>query len=161
MSLKTTYKNDKWMGMRKYRITNNEDGTTCLDDVTEYEEEGDIFNADDINATNIEVNRIAQQTESIAKQIEVQENLFSVPLLANKWTAEAPYIQTVRVDGMKSNYKPVPGVIYPDNITKQGKKDLDKSAGFITYIDTQDGSVQVTCKFDKPICDIPLHLKGY
>ena len=47
MSLKTDYKNDKFSGMRKYKIeTDSETGLSTLDDKTEYVEVGDIFSAD-------------------------------------------------------------------------------------------------------------------
>lgn len=60
MSLKTDYKNDMFSGKRKYQVTQNTDGTISLDDVTVYEQQGDVFSADDINATNIEVNKNTQ-----------------------------------------------------------------------------------------------------
>lgn len=60
MSLKTDYKNDMFSGKRKYQVTQNTDGTISLDDVTVYEQQGDVFSADDINATNAEVNKNAQ-----------------------------------------------------------------------------------------------------
>ena len=43
MSLKTDFKNDKFAGKRKYTLTENDDGTISLDDVTEYETVGDIY----------------------------------------------------------------------------------------------------------------------
>ena len=55
--LKTNYKDDAWVGKRKYSKTDNSDGTISLDDVTEYTQEGDLFGADDINKTNAEVNK--------------------------------------------------------------------------------------------------------
>lgn len=59
MSLKTDYKNDKFSGMRKYKIeTDSETGLSTLDDKTEYVEVGDIFSADDINNTNKAINKI-------------------------------------------------------------------------------------------------------
>ena len=58
MSLKTNYKNDVFSGNRKYNLINNSDGTVSLEDVTEYQQVGDIFNADDINSTNAKVNEV-------------------------------------------------------------------------------------------------------
>ena len=55
--LKTNYKDDAWVGKRKYSKTDNSDGTISLDDVTEYTQEGDSFGAADINKTNAEVNK--------------------------------------------------------------------------------------------------------
>lgn len=78
MSLKTDYKNDMFSGKRKYQVTQNSDGTISLDDVTTYTQQGDVFSASDINATNIEVNKntqglIIERTET-NKQIIQERN---------------------------------------------------------------------------------------
>lgn len=53
MNLKTNFKNDKFSGLRKYKMTTDTStGLTTLEDKTEYQEIGDIFSADDINETN-------------------------------------------------------------------------------------------------------------
>lgn len=63
MPLKTDYKNDvldtSKNTKRKYQQTTNSDGTISLDDVTVYSQEGSLLGANDINATNTEVNRIS------------------------------------------------------------------------------------------------------
>lgn len=56
MALKENFLNDVFEGNRKYQITKNEDGTYTILDVTEYTQEGDLFGAGDINATNAAVN---------------------------------------------------------------------------------------------------------
>ena len=59
MALKTDYKNyvlPDGTTLKKYQMINNEDGTVSFQDVTEYTQQGDRFGADDINATNAEVN---------------------------------------------------------------------------------------------------------
>lgn len=56
MALKENFLNDIFEGNRKYQITKNEDGTYTILDVTEYTQEGDLFGAGDINATNAAVN---------------------------------------------------------------------------------------------------------
>lgn len=64
MSLKTDFKNDKFAGKRKYTLTENDDGTISLDDVTEYETVGDIYGATEVNASNTAIN---QNTDDIAQ----------------------------------------------------------------------------------------------
>lgn len=58
--LKTDYKNDELdtstNEKRKYNMINNDDGTVSLEDVTTYTQTGDVFGAQDINATNEIVN---------------------------------------------------------------------------------------------------------
>ena len=51
MSLKTTYKDDIFAGKKKYKITNNDDGSVYIEDITEYTQEGDIYSAGDVYAS--------------------------------------------------------------------------------------------------------------
>ena len=61
MSLKTDYKDDvlsvDMAGKRRYQMTENTDGTVSLEDESTYTQEGDMFGAADINATNVQVNK--------------------------------------------------------------------------------------------------------
>lgn len=70
MALKTDYQNDVFTGKRKYKLTSNSDGTVSLDDVTVYNKTGDIFNADDINATNRAVNENAEEFDVVKTEFE-------------------------------------------------------------------------------------------
>lgn len=65
MALKTNYKDDQPIGDRKYEITQNDDGTFSITDVTVYAQTGDLFGATDINTTNTEVNAIFADTQKI------------------------------------------------------------------------------------------------
>lgn len=57
MALKTDYQNFvPPEGGRRYQITQEPDGTSKITDVTQYEQEGDTFGAEDMNATNTAVN---------------------------------------------------------------------------------------------------------
>ena len=58
MSLKTDYKDDILAvgNLRKYQMIQNDDGTVSFQDVTQYEQTGDVFGAGDINKTNQAVN---------------------------------------------------------------------------------------------------------
>lgn len=62
MALKENYKDDildvSVNTKRKYRMTENADGTVSLDDETVYTQEGDSFGASDMNATNSKVNTL-------------------------------------------------------------------------------------------------------
>lgn len=64
MSLKTDYKDAVYTGKRKYRITGNSDGTSGIEDATEYEQEGTRFGAKDINDTNEAINNHLSDTEN-------------------------------------------------------------------------------------------------
>ena len=59
--LKTNYKDDipaaGVSAPRKYQMVDNGDGTVSFIDATEYQQTGDSFGGNDINATNVEVNK--------------------------------------------------------------------------------------------------------
>ncbi len=59
MALKTDYKNAIFSGNRKYHITENEDGTVSLTDVTQYIQKGDKFGARDVNEIGDAINGLA------------------------------------------------------------------------------------------------------
>ena len=155
--LKTNYKNDKYTGKRLYRVTNVSADTINLDDITSYAEEGDIFSADDINETNAAVNELY---EEYAEGISRANRYVEINLPVSGWSATAPYIQTVSVPGMLASDRPVPGLVYPDNLTEALQAQIDKSANMITTIETLDSKVKVTCRFKKPVIALRLGLKG-
>lgn len=184
--LKTNYKNDKYTGKRLYQVTNVSANTINLDDITQYAEEGDIFSANDFNDTNKAINDLSdaldlkttELNKSIANvkteldgsienvrtecntSITRQSQYIEVNLPLSGWSGSVPYIQTVSVSTMLSTDRPVPGIVYPSNLTEVLQSQIDKSAGMITKIETLNGSVRVTCQFKKPITDLKLGLKG-
>lgn len=92
MALKENYKDDildvSVNTKRKYRMTENQDGTVSLDDETVYTQEGDSFGASDMNAVNSEVN-------------EVVNNLGAKNMLPNNATSQvvAGITYTINSDG--------------------------------------------------------------
>lgn len=58
--LPVNYVDAQWSGNRKYAMTQNQDNTVSMTDVTEYSVEGSQFGAGDINATNRQVNGISE-----------------------------------------------------------------------------------------------------
>lgn len=145
-ALKANYKNDKFTGMRKYEKIDNPDGSISLNDVTTYEETGDIYSAADINITNQAINRMIGIT--------------NVTLLSSSWNSTAPYVQTISIPALKASDTPIPGLVYPSGLTEALQAQIDKSANMITKMETIDGGMKVTCAFKKPIADIIISLKG-
>ena len=154
MSLKTDYKNDKFSGMRKYKIeTDSETGLSTLYDKTEYVEVGDIFSADDINNTNKAINKIEGTVNDMIGAIRLD-------FPKTGWSTQAPYKQTVNNAGINDTDVPVPMFEYPVINSEQQQKDVDRSVGYITDITTNNGSVTITCNYRKPTADFILVLKG-
>ncbi len=161
MSLKTDFKNDKFAGKRKYTLTENDDGTISLDDVTEYETVGDIYGATEVNASNTAINQNTDDIAQIRDEDLVQiRGVTEITLPVSGWSSSAPYTQTVSLPGIKSTDNPIPLYRYPSNLTEANKNLIDRSTNMITSIKTNNGSVTVTCKFRKPVAEIIIGLKG-
>ena len=155
--LKTNYKNDKFTGPRKYEKTDNPDNTISLNDVTDYEDIGDIYSAADINNANKAVNDFYDEyTAQVNKLTAV--TTFTLPL-AN-WNSTAPFVQTIVMPTIKETDIPTPGLVYPSSMTESLKAQIDKSVNMITEIETLNGSIKVTCQFKKPVTDMIISLKG-
>ncbi len=143
--LKTNYKNAiPLTEHRKYNLINNPDGTVSLADVTQYEQEGDLFAAADINATNAEVN--AKDNKSARHDLT---------LTAASWTgASAPFQYVLAVPGVLASNGSKQEVYLPSTATP---------AQFEAYNDAQlaDGGQaanQITIKAygSKPAINIPI-----
>lgn len=160
MSLRTDYRDDKFAGKRIYKMDTLEGGLVTLEDQTQYQEEGDIFSAADINATNTAVNSNTAGLSRAEKMIAELQGKTIVSLPVSGWSGTAPYTQTISISGIKSSDNPIPGMLYPDNLTEDMKAQIDKSSNMITEIETLDGSLKVTCRFKRPTANLILSLKG-
>ena len=89
MVLKTDYKDAMYDGARKWRITQNADGTSGIADERDTQD-GDKLGQTILMPMNKEINRINHTTE--------------VTLTASGWTGSAaPFSQTVNVTGATSD----------------------------------------------------------
>ena len=146
--LKTDYKDAMYDGSRKYRIIANADGTSGITDATTYTQEGDPFGATDINATNEAINR--------------QDHVTLLALAADAWTGdEAPYEQTVAVEGVTAEDNPMLVSALADGADLATQKAYSKAFGILAAGTgtTEDGSVTFKV-YKKPATDITVGLKG-
>lgn len=144
--LKTDYRDDMFAGARKYAMTTNDDKTISLIDMTEYTQEGDFFGANDINASNTEINRLG--------------NAVVVSLPASGWSGSLPYGQTVAVLGAKAT--DVVGIhpYTPKELPAATVKQYRKLAGMITDGESGDGTMAFYCGEKKPDADFQVMLTG-
>lgn len=174
MALKTDYKNDKFEGARKYDLVTNSDNTISLVDKTIYRPEGDIFNADDINTTNSQINQninniavngnaitanrnsINVNTQEINKVKAVKRAAFS----AGGWTASAPYTQTISVSGLTGQDSPIIGLDMSDNPSADVTKAREKAFGYVNRAYTGNGALTLRCNVSKPQTAFTVLIKG-
>lgn len=88
----------------------------------------------------------------------IKVSYITLPLAG--WTKEPPYTQTIEMADMKAEYSPIIGVCLDKIESETIKKQIQKSWNFVDSIKINDGQIIATCKFKKPINDIPLVIKG-
>lgn len=83
-----------------------------------------------------------------------------VTLPAADWSAEAPYTQTVAVEGLTAEDNPMLVKVIPDGATPEEVKAYNKVFGMIDDGDTADGEAIFKCYNKKPTIDFTVGLKG-
>lgn len=77
-----------------------------------------------------------------------------ITLPASGWSSEAPYTQTVAVEGILATDQPHYGVVYSANW------EAEKEAfALVDELDTADGSVTFTCFEEKPEADLTIQME--
>lgn len=146
--LKTDYKDAMYDGARRYRITANADGTSVIADETAYTQAGDRFGANDINATNAEVNRL--------------RHTIPLTLKAADWSGSAaPYVQTVAVPEATKASEAMLVSELEDGASVATHTAYEKAFGIISSGTAMFGEGTVTFKvYKKPATDIVVGLRG-
>ena len=73
-TLKTNYKNDAYSGNRKFKMTNNSDGTVSFEDVTPYTQTGDNFGAAELNSFATAINESADKNDLMNDLADINSN---------------------------------------------------------------------------------------
>lgn len=146
--LKTDYRDDEFDGNRKYKISDIGDGLSSIEDKTTYLQEGDMFGAEDINATNRAVNLLNHTTE--------------VTLTVSGWTGSAaPYSQTVEVAGATEEMEAILVNALSPGANLDTQKAYTKAFGIISSGTAELGNGTATFKvYKKPATDCTVGLKG-
>lgn len=92
--------------------------------------------------------------------LETAREVKLVSLPASGWSSTAPYVQTVKVNGILAIDTPVIKEYVPAGSSAADEKAIKKAAGMISYVDTIDGSITVTCIGKKPATDIQIMIKA-
>jgi hypothetical protein len=96
----------------------------------------------------------ADANPATKKYVDNKHMTAEVTLLASGWSAEAPYTQTVQVEGILATDRPHYGVIYSEN------REAEKEAfALVDQLDTAEGSVTFTCFEEKPEADLTIQME--
>lgn len=146
--LKTDYRDDEFDGNRKYKISDIGEGLSSIEDKTTYLQEGDMFGAEDINATNRAVNLLNHTTE--------------VTLTVSGWTGSAaPYSQTIEVAGATEEMEAILVNALSPGANLDTQKAYTKAFGIISSGTAELGNGTATFKvYKKPATDCTVGLKG-
>lgn len=82
---------------------------------------------------------------------------FTVAFPASGWSRNAPYTQTVSVNGIKASDNPIVD-INMENTTTSNSSDILSAWGLIGRISTSNGSVTAYCYEEKPTVDISVNM---
>lgn len=146
MALKTNYKDDVFEGNRKYTLTQGGDGKYEIVDSTHYTVQGDLFGANDINATNSAVNAL--------------QGLRQVLVDVSKWSNTAPYTQEISVPGITSADSPTVGLYLSGTESADAVKAMNKAFAMVDFVETLNGKIRVKCFNKKPAVSFWIGLKG-
>lgn len=86
--MKTDWKDDVFE-QRKYKMTNNSDGTVSLEDATVYSQQGDAFGAKELNAIGEELNALASDVTATKKSVSDGKTLIAAAITLKKVTTAA------------------------------------------------------------------------
>ena len=101
-----------------------------------------------------------QEVIEIEKRVDKLYRSKNITLLSAGWTEEAPYVQTVNLEGVTADTVLDGSLYIPAGTTAAQEKVLIKAASCVSYFDTGDGSITVTCIGKKPAVDFQIQLKG-
>lgn len=79
----------------------------------------------------------------------------SVTVPASGWSSSAPYTQTVNVSGMTAAMN-IQYALSPSATSES----VAEAYGYISSLETAEGSIILRCNSDKPTVNIPIVLKG-
>ena len=131
------------------------DGQENIYDVTRAEglimEEGDAFDQEEMNNLEERISNSFSELSSV-----------TVTLPSSGWQgSQAPYTQTVTVEGMTGDWKAgQPAAVPEEDQTLDQKILIREALGYISQIQSGEGSLTVTCYEEKPETNLTIRIPG-
>ena len=125
-------------------------------------DQNEFYNIDDFNGNaDIIDEALKNLSDGIGQAIDTnikQVKVVSVP--ASGWSASAPYMQTLVVNGMTAGDSPVISPHIDATATAAQEKTIKKCFSCLSAAETQTGAIQLTCIGKKPEADFSINIKG-
>lgn len=83
-----------------------------------------------------------------------------IVLTASGWSVDAPYTQTISIEGLNGDSTPIPLLNTSGSTNFTEEKNMRKNFGFISYYETSTGSITFVAKHKKPTINLSVRLKG-
>lgn len=124
---------------------------------------------EDISTTTIYLVTGGPETDNFYKEYIYVDNkwellgevsrpkIYTATLLASGWSNQAPYTQTVNISGILPTDTPIIDVVL-SSTTSTAISQLE-SWGYVSQIETRNGSIFAVCLEEKPTVNIPIQLK--
>ena len=102
----------------------------------------------------------AQKIDSLLDDLGAGLSTRTITVSLGNWSSYSPYTNQIYVSGIRSTDSPVIGLYIPSGTSATEEKRLKRAAGCISYIDTTDNYITVTCIGSKPETTFQLMVKG-
>lgn len=102
----------------------------------------------------------AQKIDSLLDDLGAGLSTRTITVSLGNWSSYSPYTNQIYVSGVRSTDSPVIGLYIPSGTSATEEKKLKRAAGCISYIDTTDNYITVTCIGSKPETTFQLMVKG-
>lgn len=134
---------------RKYNQISNQDGTVSFEDVTTYEQEGDVLNAQTLNSYTNELNTALTSTQRLTEP-------FQLTVETTDWTLDnvsSTYYYTYSVTGCTSDDVYIVGLVTNDDadVAEEEKVEYNK----ITSVETGTGAITIWAS-EEPELDLTI-----
>lgn len=102
----------------------------------------------------------AQKVDSLLDELGAGLSTRTVTIQVGGWSSYSPYTNQIYVSGIRSTDSPVIGLYIPSGTSATEEKKLKRAAGCISYIETTDNYITITCIGKKPETTFQLLVKG-
>jgi hypothetical protein len=103
---------------------------------------------------------ISLNTTAITKLNDDSNKLITISVPTSGWSSSAPYTQTIVSEDTNATDNPIVAPHISASNTSAEEKEIKKMFSYLSIVETNNGSVTLTCKGTKPTSTFSIDLKG-